>query len=190
MEIIKHILYDSKVIFFSKNVNLLTNIILGFLSLILPMKYPFQVTSCLPIENYSILESISPYLFGIKENYSDDFFINKGLETSNITVLCVDLDCNNKNDPQKMHLIAQPDDEFPPLPKKLTEKLKYYEDDYKNIEKIKSNYDALINEKEHLRAALFEKEKLTAELQKEFLNLNLVFFFFTIFFEYLVIKYK
>ncbi|MCQ2820976.1 MAG: hypothetical protein MJ252_27270, partial [archaeon] len=34
MEIIKHILYDSKVIFFSKNVNLLTNIILGFLSLI------------------------------------------------------------------------------------------------------------------------------------------------------------
>ncbi|MCQ2819979.1 MAG: hypothetical protein MJ252_22155, partial [archaeon] len=107
-----------------KNVNLLTNIILGFLSLISPMKYPFQVTSCLPKENYSIIESISPYLFGIKENYSDEFFNNNGLSTSSMTVLCVDLDCNGLADQNKMHLFYPPEEEFPPLPKKLTEKLK------------------------------------------------------------------
>lgn len=56
--------------------------------------------------------------------------------------------------------------------KKLTEKLREYEIDYKNLRTVKGDYDALRNEKESLRAALYEKERLTEELQKEFFEIN------------------
>ena len=52
--------------------------------------------------------------------------------------------------------------------KMLNEKVKYFEDNFNNCEQIKAQYDSLIQDKEHLRCKLYEKEKLTTELQNEF----------------------
>jgi predicted nucleic acid-binding Zn-ribbon protein len=50
----------------------------------------------------------------------------------------------------------------------LNEKVKYFEDNFNNCEQIKAQYDSLVQDKEHLRCKLYEKEKLTTELQNEF----------------------
>ena len=50
----------------------------------------------------------------------------------------------------------------------LSDKVKYYESAYEDCERMKAQYDSLIQEKEHLRSQLYEKEQLTTELQNEF----------------------
>ena len=43
----------------------------------------------------------------------------------------------------------------------LSDKVKYYESAYEDCERMKAQYDSLIQEKEHLRSQLYEKEQLT-----------------------------
>ena len=50
----------------------------------------------------------------------------------------------------------------------LSDKLKYFESNFKDCENIKTQFEVLIQEKEHLRSQLYEKEQLTSELQNEF----------------------
>ena len=54
----------------------------------------------------------------------------------------------------------------------LAEKLKYFQDNFESAEKMKNQFNKLIEEKEHLRSALYQKEKLTEELQNEFNEIN------------------
>ena len=124
IEVFKHLLFGSKIIFFSKNINELCETILAFLNLIFPFKYPFQVTSYLNKKNYNILESISPFFIGINEAYSKEFFIKNDISTEGIDLLIVDLDNNIKE------LIS--DETFPDFPSKIINNL---EKEIKNIGK-------------------------------------------------------
>ena len=54
----------------------------------------------------------------------------------------------------------------------LAEKLKYFQDNFESAEKMKNQFNSLLEEKEHLRSALYQKEKLTEELQNEFNEIN------------------
>ena len=125
LEIIKHILFDSKILFFSKDLNKITDTILSFLSLIFPFKYPFQVSSLLHKTDYGILESTSPFIIGIKEEFTENFFENNDIMLEGLNVLAVDLDNN------KYHLFS--DEEFPDFPNKLITNL---EKDIKALELI------------------------------------------------------
>jgi hypothetical protein len=129
LETIKHILLGSKILFFSLNVNTLTDTILSFLNLVFPFKYPFQVTSFLHKNNYNILESISPFIMGICEEYSENFFEKNDITLEGMNVFIVDLD---KQDGQKnYHLFS--DEEFPDFPSKLVSNLE------KEIKSLESN---------------------------------------------------
>ena len=129
LETIKHILLGSKILFFSLNVNTLTDTILSFLNLVFPFKYPFQVTSFLHKNNYNILESISPFIMGICEEYSESFFEKNDITLEGMNVFIVDLD---KQDGQKnYHLFS--DEEFPDFPSKLVSNLE------KEIKSLESN---------------------------------------------------
>ena len=129
LETIKHILLGSKILFFSLNVNTLTDTILSFLNLIFPFKYPFQVTSFLHKNNYNILESISPFIMGICEEYSENFFEKNDITLEGMNVFIVDLD---KQDGQNnYHLFS--DEEFPDFPSKLVSNLE------KEIKSLESN---------------------------------------------------
>ena len=135
LNIIKHILLCSKILFFSKNINPLTDTILAFLYLIFPFKYPFQVTSYLNKENYNILESISPFIMGINEKYSESFFTDNGIIIEGTTFLIVDLDGKN------CHLFS--DEKFPEFPIKpyanLEKEIKNLKSKEENLNKIKFN---------------------------------------------------
>ena len=123
LEALKHILFGSKVLFFSTDVNTLCETILAFLYLLYPFKYPFQVSSYLHKDNYNILESISPFILGINEHYDDDFFAENEICTDGMNIYIIDLD------KKKTRLFT--DEEFPKFPVKLTSAL---EKDIKNLE--------------------------------------------------------
>ena len=115
IEGLKYTLLGAKILIFGSDLNLLCDSILAFLYLLFPFKYPFQVTSFLSKENFSILESISPYMIGINEPYHENFFVENEINTDCMNIFVIDLD--NK------HSEAILSEEFPNFPKKNVETL-------------------------------------------------------------------
>ena len=143
METIKHILLGSKILFFSINLNTLSDIILSFLCLIFPFKYPFQVSSFLHKNNYNILESISPFIIGINEEYSEKFFEKNDITLEGMNVLVVDLDSQKD---VNYHLFT--DEEFPEFPNKLMANL---EKEIKSLETNNINNNVNDNKEKIIR---------------------------------------
>ena len=128
IEIFKYLLYETKLIFFSENLSDLTNTIISFLFLLEPFKYQFQIVSVLSKELYNYTETISPFIFGINEKYSDNFFSQNKISIEDSTICVVDIDSNN-------YYIIAPGGEidykdYPEMPKKLKKKFE---------EKLKKN---------------------------------------------------
>ena len=115
LDIFKYTLFEIKTIVFSKNINSLYKFIYGLINLLFPFKYPFQVSSCMPKDAYNFLESISPYIFGINDNYSEEL-LKKYIVSKNVNIIFIDLD--NKK------LIEKLNEKFPDLPKNLKKKIK------------------------------------------------------------------
>ena len=116
IEIFKNILFETKTIIFSSNVNNLCNIIHGLISILYPFSYPFQISSCLKEEAFEILESISPYILGINQKYEKDFFAKNKIEIKGANYLIVDLD----NRESFIHSIEN----SPNIPKNILKKFK------------------------------------------------------------------
>jgi hypothetical protein len=121
IEIYKYLLYETKLVFFSEDLYSLTNIILSFLFLLTPFNYQFQIVSILSKELYNFIETISPYIFGINEKYTDNFFSKHKISVEDTTICIIDIDKDN------FFLIAPGgilnQKEFPDIPKKLRKKL-------------------------------------------------------------------
>ena len=115
LKIFKYTLFETKIIIFSKDINGLCKFIYGLINLLFPFKYPYQVSSCLPNFSYDCIESISPYIFGINENYSEDL-LQKYLKSKNTNIIIVDID--NKT------IIEKLIEKFPDIPKALSKKIK------------------------------------------------------------------
>ena len=154
LDVFKHLLFGSKIIFFSKSINDLCETILSFLTLIFPFKYPFQVSSYLNKDNYNILESISPFFLGINEAYNSQFFIKNDISTEGLDLFVVDLD-NNITE-----LISE--DEFPDFPIKIIN----------NLEKEIKNIDKILEEEKKLK----ESEEEIEEFNKIYQEMYLYFF--------------
>ena len=78
-EIIKLILLEEPILFFSKNIEHLTYTIEGLLSLIYPFEYNYPAISVLPEQNYSFINIYKSFIFGINYTYSEDIFTLKGV---------------------------------------------------------------------------------------------------------------
>jgi hypothetical protein len=92
IEIFKYLLYETKLMFFCQNLTDLTNTIISFLCLLAPFKYQFQIVSVLSKELYSYAETISPFIFGINEKYTDNFFTKNKISIEETTICVVDID--------------------------------------------------------------------------------------------------
>ena len=134
LEIYKHVLFESKIIFFSQSSNTLCETILTFLSLIFPLKYPFQVATNVPKENYNLIESISPYIFGLNIPYTSTFFKDNEIDLSTVTILCVDID----NGHTYLHQFED-DEEIPKFPQKLYSFFKSELTEYLKVYPLKTN---------------------------------------------------
>lgn len=79
IKIFKYIILEIPILFFSENVELLSQIIQGFLSLLQPFKYVLPHMTVLPFKFYGLINSESKFIFGIGEKYSPDFFKNNNI---------------------------------------------------------------------------------------------------------------
>ena len=124
IEIFKHLIFCSKILFFSTNLNLLSETILSFLVLLYPFKYPFQVTSYVHKDTYDVLGCFTPFMFGINEPFNDKFMEENDISTDNMDIFMVDLDHKNIT-----KLISQ--EKFPNFPSRATS---YLEKEIKNLD--------------------------------------------------------
>ena len=91
IDIYRHLFLETRLLFFSENVELLNIYIFSFLSFLYPFDYQYQIVTILPEENFEIMESITPFIAGINESYEDDFFDRFNLTLSD-GVLIIDID--------------------------------------------------------------------------------------------------
>ena len=171
IEIFRYLLFETKMIFFSNKLYDLTNTIMSILTLITPFKYEFQVVSVLPKELYNFVESISPYIFGINESYSPDFFSKNKITLEDTTICLVDIDQN------KYYIVSSntKNEEYPEIPKHLKEK----------IEKEYNNYlQDLITKstnKKLKKSETKEYSSINNEIQEDDQKYQQIFFEFMIF---------
>ena len=69
IEILRYILLEKKMVFFSSNIENLTYVIMIFLTMIFPFKYQYQIISILHKEIFYYLNNKLPFIFGINESY-------------------------------------------------------------------------------------------------------------------------
>ncbi len=143
LEIFKHLLLETRMIFFSKDMKILSPIIHGFVTLIYPFKYPFNYITVIPQENFTILENVTPFIIGINQDYTPNFFEIYEIDISEINFLVIDIDnkkidlhcyiAKNKDETTKKKIFKK---EFPNLPEhyknKLHDKIREYFDNIKS----------------------------------------------------------
>ena len=147
IEIFKYTLYETKTIIFGTNANHLCSFVNGLISIIYPFIYPFQVSSSVHKNAFEILESISPYIIGVNQKLTDNFFSENKIEIKGSNYIIIDLD----NKEFSLNLI----EDVPNIPKNLIKRLKtkidtnfkkYVKSKFEN--KLKNNENLLINENE------------------------------------------
>ena len=79
IKIFKYIILEIPILFFSENLEILSKIIEGFLSLLYPFEYVQPHISILPSKFYGIINIEDKFIFGINENYNQDFFKNNNI---------------------------------------------------------------------------------------------------------------
>ena len=129
IEIFKYVLFETKTIIFGTNNNDICTFIHVLMSILFPFEYPFQVTSYLNKSAFEILESVPPYLVGINQKFSENFFKENKIEIKESNILIIDLD--NKE------FIMKYIEELPNIPKSFVKKLKTNLES--NINKNKKN---------------------------------------------------
>lgn len=91
VEIYRYLLLETRIIFFSANIQYLGPTIHSFIQLLFPLKYSFTYISVLPSENINFVESPSPYVIGINQSFTQDFFFNNE-DIYEFNFVVVDLD--------------------------------------------------------------------------------------------------
>ena len=117
---------ETRILFFSEDIQSLNMYIFGLLALLYPFQYQFQVVTILPEESFQIIESITPFIAGINMAYTEDFIESRDLTLSD-TILIVDIDKTKLSYVNKMA-------EIPEFPKGYRRTLE------KNLQTIKNKY--------------------------------------------------
>ena len=132
LDIFKFILYEGNVIFFSSKISDLTISIMSFLSLLSPFKYQYQIISVLPKELFSYINSDIPFIFGINQQYSQNFFEDNNIVLKKLLCI-VDLDEKNYEFIPKNNYNIK---DYPEFPKHFKDKIdKNLQDYYKRLGK-------------------------------------------------------
>ena len=172
IDIYRYLFLETRVLFFSENIDILNIFIFGMLSLLYPFEYQYQILTILPKESFEILESITPFIAGINQPYEDDFFEKLNLTLSDFILVC-DLDkcelkfINNEN--------IIPD--FPKGNKKMLDKILndiLNQDKYKNIsdEKLKNKTinNGVINNAQNINENINNVRKREKTINNTLLN--------------------
>ena len=115
INIYRHLFLETRLLFFSEDIELLNIYIFSFLSFLYPFDYQYQIVTILPKENFEIMESITPFIAGINESYEKDFFDKFNLTLSD-GILVIDID-------NKIIEMVNEQNEIPDFPKSYKKQL-------------------------------------------------------------------
>ena len=124
ISIYNYILLESKIIFLSKNIDVLCKIIYGFISLLYPFENFHQIITFLPKERLDFIKNESLFIIGILDNYSEDF-LERNKNYLNDNIMFVDIDKK-----KIIKFIKDKNGELPEFPKKQK---KSFEKKLKNL---------------------------------------------------------
>ena len=168
IDIYHYLFLETRVLFFSEDIEILNIFIYGLLSLLYPFEYQYQIVTILPKENFEIIESITPFIAGINQRYEDNFFEIRNLSLSDC-ILIVDLDkCELK-------LINNEDNYIPDFPKNFKKQLDKNLNNILNREQNKNIFEEKEKEKEKKKKRVNRKYKKRAscemgKISSEYLN--------------------
>ena len=135
--IYNYLFLEYRILFFSKNIEYLNSYIYGFLSLLYPFQYQYQIVTILPKENFETLESITPFIAGINLSYDETFFEENDFCISDC-ILIVDID-NKKyslyNNSEENKIAEFPKNYKKNLEKKLHDLINKSLKEEKNVQK-------------------------------------------------------
>ena len=110
IKIFKNIILEVPILFFCKQKNILSAFIENLLGLLSPFKYILPNVAILPNKFYGLINSESKFLFGINENYNEEFFeINHIDIDKNIVIVKIDTD--NRTDSKVEEIMKKKDEE-------------------------------------------------------------------------------
>jgi len=89
--IYNYLFLEGRILFFSEKIEILNLYIYGFLALLYPFQYQYQIVTILPEKNFEIMESITPFIAGINQKYEKDFFDKRDFTLSD-SILVIDID--------------------------------------------------------------------------------------------------
>ena len=149
--IYNYIFLESRILFFSKNIEILNNYIYGLLALLYPFQYQYQIVTILPEQNFEIIESITPFIAGINKSYEEDFFVKNNFVLSDC-IMVVDIDKG------KIDIVNKNDETIPEFPSKYRKNIekklqditfKYFKkkSNSKNIRKSKLLSNSILEQK-------------------------------------------
>ena len=91
IKIYNSIFLESRILFFSKNIECLNNFIYGLLALLYPFQYQYQIVTILPKLNFEIIESPTPFIAGINQSFYEQFFdFHKFILEDSILIVDID----------------------------------------------------------------------------------------------------
>ena len=90
-DILKFVILEVPVIFFSKDKLILANTVKAFEEILYPFSYPFPVIEILPKVYYKSLEKLSTFLVGINQKYKEDFFEENDINLNDKEYVVVNL---------------------------------------------------------------------------------------------------
>ena len=152
--IYNYIFLESRILFFSKNIEILNNYIYGLLALLYPFQYQYQIVTILPEQNFEIIESITPFIAGINQTYEEDFFENNKFVLSDC-ILIVDIDKG------KCQVVGKNDESVPEFPSKYRKNLekKLQEITFKYFKTKANNANKSARKSKFLSNSVLEQKK-------------------------------
>ena len=135
--IYNYLFLETRILFFSKNIEYLNSYIYGLLALLYPFQYQYQIITILPEENFEIIESITPFIAGINQSFENNFFEKNDFVLSDCFFV-VDID-------KKKYFLFNEEHKIPEFPKNLRKVLEKKLQDLinkslKDERKLKTNF--------------------------------------------------
>jgi len=87
IRIFKYIIFEIPLLFFSNDKSILSLFIDTFLTVLSPFKYVLPHVSILPKKCYGLINSEPTFIFGINEQYDENFFVKNNIELDKIIVV-------------------------------------------------------------------------------------------------------
>ena len=126
VDMYQYLFLETRILFFSEDIQSLNMYISGLLALLYPFQYQFQVITNLPLDDFEIIESISPFIAGVNIAYTENYIESRNFNLSD-AILIVDIDNT------KLSFVNKVND-IPGFPKGYRKTLE------RNLQNIKTKY--------------------------------------------------